>query len=35
MAVSQEKLRKIYRFDEFQIDARKRILLRDGQPVTL
>ena len=35
MAVRQEELRKIYRFGEFQIDARKRVLLRDGKPVTL
>lgn len=35
MAVRQEDLRKIYRFDEFQIDARRRVLLRDGKPVTL
>lgn len=35
MAVRQEELRKIYRFDEFQIDARKRVLLRDDKPVTL
>ena len=35
MAVRQEELRKIYRFDEFQIDARKRVLLREGRPVTL
>ncbi len=25
----------MYRFDEFQIDARKRLLLRQGEPVTL
>lgn len=35
MAVRQAELRKIYCFDEFQIDARKRVLLRDGKPVTL
>jgi len=35
MAVRQEELRKIYRFDEFQIDARRRVLLRDNKPVTL
>ncbi len=35
MAVRQEDLRRIYRFDEFQIDARRRVLLRDGKTVTL
>lgn len=35
MAVRREESRAIYRFDEFQLDARKRVLLRDGKPVTL
>ena len=35
MAVKQEELKKIYRFDEFQIDARKQVLSRDGKPITL
>ncbi len=35
MALRHEELRKIYRFDEFQVDARKRVLLRDGKPVAL
>jgi Tol biopolymer transport system component/DNA-binding winged helix-turn-helix (wHTH) protein len=35
MALRHEELRKIYRFDEFQVDARKRLLLRAGKPLTL
>jgi Tol biopolymer transport system component/DNA-binding winged helix-turn-helix (wHTH) protein len=35
MAVKQQILRKIYCFDEFQIDARKQVLLRQGKPVPL
>jgi Tol biopolymer transport system component/DNA-binding winged helix-turn-helix (wHTH) protein len=35
MALRHEELRKIYRFDEFQVDARKQILLRAGKPITL
>jgi Tol biopolymer transport system component/DNA-binding winged helix-turn-helix (wHTH) protein len=35
MAVRKDELRKIYRFDEFLVDPRKRLLLRDGKPVTL
>ena len=35
MAVPAKELRKIYRFDEFQVNARKRVLLRDGQALAL
>lgn len=35
MAVRHEELQSNYRFDDFQIDARKRILLRVGSPVAL
>jgi eukaryotic-like serine/threonine-protein kinase len=35
MAVRHEELQSNYRFDDFQIDARKRILLRAGSPVAL
>jgi Tol biopolymer transport system component/DNA-binding winged helix-turn-helix (wHTH) protein len=35
MALRHEEVRKMYRFDEFQIDARKQVLLRHGKPVTL
>ena len=35
MAVRKDELRKTYRFDEFQVDPRRRQLLRDGKPLTL
>jgi Tol biopolymer transport system component/DNA-binding winged helix-turn-helix (wHTH) protein len=35
MALRHEELRKIYRFDEFQVDVRKRVLLRAGKLIAL
>ncbi len=35
MAVKPQELSKIYRFDDFQLDPRKQVLLRAGQPLTL
>src|SRR6266496_835982 len=35
MASMLEPERTIYTFDGFQLDARKRLLLRDGQPIQL
>jgi len=34
-ATTNKLINRFYEFDSFRIDARERILLRDGQPIPL